>query len=398
MKKLLMLGAIFSAGALLSGCGGGSGGGSTVTVEILGNGIYYVAFQDGSGQWQDVTPSGTFISPTKTRYTLSVTNPSGSYGVMVFCETDNKGYILQAETSEINSISYPCGSPPFTISGNVNKTDPNNSVSVFWRRTWFNLGTSVTSYSISAYPETRSLIAIEYDPSNNSVKVFKQTLTINGNRTQNIDFNSASTADLTTATFTCTDPDFFGVYLSFWDGTQAYLGEGDGPTVNLKKVIPDSLAGRGGWLYAYDFDGDVGIEAVYTTFNNRTCKKPNQYTGTATKNFVSGNLTLNWDAWNPGIVGHTLKNYNFYVWDGINDPRWNITLTNGWLNSCTNCSYTFPDLTTIGWNSGWAPTSSYRVRLFAEASNGTWSDYVDCYLNGVCVNGIELSWVRANVP
>ena len=392
MKKVILVTALFA----IYSCGGGSSGGPTLTVEVLG-GPHLIAFQDGNLPWVDISGSGSGASG-KTTYTL---NTSGKYGIMVLCTNDGKGKIFHANISEMDKVVLSCRPEPFTLSGNITYSS-GSSASIFWRYSTYN--TSGSSYSFSVYPEQKPIYAIEYDSSSNPVKVFKKALNINGNVAQNIDFNSGVNVDSSTATFNCSDPDYTGFALAFWEGTHVPLKSfTSSSTVAITKFIPDSLVGNGGWLFVYDFIGSRGIEAIYKTFSSRTCNiKPNQYSGSVTKSFVGTpqRISLSWDSWNHGVTGHTLRFYRFNISYNSYTYRWTIDLSSGWLGPSSSYTYTFPDISLLGWNSSYIPNSSNvnSVSMTMEATSGSWSDYVSCRLNGVCIADNELSWARTTVP
>lgn len=392
--RKLLLGAFGLAS--LTACGGGGGGGTTtLTIEVLGNGTHQVAFQDSSGTWQNLT-GGTSVAG-KTTYTVN--NVAGKYGVAVICEytvgsiTIKRGDIVQATVQELSNLKFTCPPAPFTISGSVTYSSSVNSHELYWRRTISN----ASNFSVSAYPGKYPLMAVEYDSSNNPIKVFKEYLTVNNNLTTNIDFSSNSNvqpADTTTANFTCSEPVAFGLY--FWEGTQVYIYDYTPSVTNqtLTKLIPDIFVGNGGWLYVYDFSDGTGIEAVYKSFNNRNCKKPNAYTGsTSISTSPSGTAVFTWDSWNPGVPGHSLIGYSLWIILS-SSQSWSIQLTNGWLGGCTTCSYTFPP--SLPWNLTWVPNgvnhSSASITFYGF--NGNFQEFMDCHFEGICPRDLELSWTR----
>lgn len=415
MKKFLLFATSVLSAAVLSGCGGGGSNpaAGVVVVDVANNngGSVFFAYQDGSGTWQTIPPT---INGYKYSYQFNVNDPSGKYGVAVYCTSNLKGNLFHALVSERNSLYVDCGTPTHALSGQVlwNNSPLTYEAFAYWGTQYWTATTS-GSYSLTVREGRADVIGLfDNDTSGNAQYdnivhvVIYRNLNVNGTTQQDIDFTNSPQADTTTYSWNCGATNSHRVSFLSAGGTTIYNIGG----ASYQPIIPNTLLQSGDfWNYA-----STGTSGSATTTFQEFHVQPGNYTCQGFPNHMSQGATfqdvdvgqntqriqISWNAYSNGLGGHQTQVYKLDEYMSGGSYYWYMHWTEGWLGNSPSYTYTFPNLSSVtGWNNTWYPseaTQSGRGDWVAYTSNVTTVGLLNLYFDGTASNGME--YVTAQYP
>ncbi len=423
MRKNFLFPISIASSALLTACGGGGGnspqGVVTVTVANNGGNTVFFAFQDGSGAWQTASPT---VSGYKYNYQFNVNDPSGKYGVVVYCTSNLKGRLFHALVSERNSLYVDCGTPTHTLSGQfLLNGNPITGIDtlVFWGTQYWRVSqTGSYNFNSPGVPEgTHDIIGIledgmannnNLDPANTAHVVIDRNVSVTANTVYNINFTGSPQADTTTYSWNCIATNSHRVSFLSSGGTTIYNIGG----ASYQPIIPNSLLQNGDfWNYA-----STGTSGSATTTFEEFHAQPGNYTCQGFPNHMSQGATfqdvdvgqntqriqISWNAYSSGLNGHQTQVYKLDEYMFGATYYWYMHWTTGWLGNSSSYTYTFPNLSSLaGWDDNWYPseaTQSGRGDWVAYTSNRTTADILNLYFDGTASDGMEYVTARIINP
>ncbi|MCS7192154.1 MAG: hypothetical protein NZ937_04115 [Armatimonadetes bacterium] len=161
----------------------------------------FIAFQDGNGPWRWIDPTIT------SQYTFIVNDPSGRYGVAIVFVTPGLeiGRVEVAiyhatvdELSEINHVSEALLTNFVTVSGTVSGLGEGEAAVIAIGRFQTYVYPSQNTYSLRVPPGTYDLVAGKFPMQQESTAnkgLIRRNITVSGDTTINIDFNSPEAFD-----------------------------------------------------------------------------------------------------------------------------------------------------------------------------------------------------------
>ena len=381
----------------------------------------FIAFQDGNGPWQIAQGSGG-------QYTLTINDPAGRYGVAIVCVSNNNVdvNILHATWTELKEINHECGMPPsqnlVTISGEVSGLDNEYAhISVdgrFGFAYWLS-----PSYTLQVPPGIYDLVAAKFsDERFGANKIFIQrNISISGDTTINIDFNSPDAFDPETHNAVIDGVSSGelaegGVNFLSHNGTEIRMGskfESQPPTIQFQfSGIPISkqVGNDIHLLFAGAFSADS-----FRRFE-RYFKAPVDISATLPSPFGNASVTVatttpyarftaSWDAYSGAQAyfaefGSDRRSRQQLVSNAQPSKQkrrsrqevsrhWMVGLSVGWLGG--QSSYTLPDLSGLsGWNNNWGIPAGTQVPwvVGAVATNRPIQDFVNAEVTPV--DGLEV--------
>jgi hypothetical protein len=399
--RSMLLAALWLVGVVvLYGCTGGgglpSGGGGLpsgrqVRVKTFrGNQQSppnFIAFQDGSGAWQIPQGSG--------QYTLTINDPQGKYGLVIVDLTpEPEVNIIHATVNELSEINFVLEAPPanlVTVSGTVSGLGANERALIAMGG--FEASPPSNTYSLQVPPGTYDLIATKVTSGMQVNKVFIQrNISVSGNTTINIDFNSPNAFDPETHNAAVGgvsgETVVGGVEFRSHNGTLISTGVVSGVLQFPFAGIPSSK----------QFGNDIHqffAEASTTTSSRRIeryFKAPIDLSVTLPAPFGNATvtvatttpytrLTASWDAYSGAQA--------YFAHFGLGQVDWFVGLSAGWLGG--QRTYTLPDLSGVsGWNNNWGLPTSGTIdwEVGAVTTNRTIQDFVNA--DRTPVDGLEV--------
>ncbi len=366
--------------ALALACGGGGGSktstaaGGTVTVlppQFDGD-AYWVAYQDGSGPWKVVGPSNG-------KYTFTVTDPAGRYGMALIDEEPGSPtpayvdgqvhYFTLAEVSQIDYSSFRLLTSA-VVTGSVSGLQAADTARVHVRTRAANVAAGGSSYNFLAFSGTHNLAAIRQAGGGAADRLVVLRNISLPSSVPPIDFASQGFA-LTPQSATATGEDSGDSVVTYANWLTPNT------STNLAIATGNALAFNA--LPAANHQADethfIGARATQSA-TGKTC-----LAGRYTKSPVGVAITLPAKinspvfgtavttpyyrptlSWSP-IAGSLAS--DVFAADTTNHIYWSATFSAGWLAGNTATSYTFPDFSGLaGWNNAWG---------FAYGSSLSWS-------------------------
>ncbi len=348
----------------LSGCGGGGGSGGTTgpTVRVTISGAQWVAFQDGkTGSWQTLTASGGFsgnipLSSADERYSLAWVCPGDKPVVNV----------VHATRSELPNLSATCPSTPSGTQVNVTVVVqglPDGSYAL--------TGIGGTTFVGSGQTKpirqgTYDVISIRFGAGNVPNKVWIQRgRTFNNDTTYTVNFDQSDSAlirvlNVSAGTLTVNgiDPgagESVSAILSLDSPTRSTLvtvGSTSGQPLSYP-IMPSNVLSAGERFRLRLVGNARGEERILSSL-------PDNLSITLLPPFTNPNFSPN----SSGAVSITaiglsysetpIRDYQMTIGGGLQQARWQIYISSGWLGNDTE--YVSPGViqTLSGWNNAWS--------------------------------------------
>lgn len=387
----------------------------------LGDGTYWVAFQDGpAGTWTEWSPTTANI------YDFPVTDGLGRYGVAFHrlesdgVNTVEKIYVIQATLAELSSLDT-FHNTQYTVSGTLsNYTGSNDSAAalMYVRGDGDDLVPDPYAYSILAIPSgLRDLLVVEWNAISSdfvSNFVLRRDINITGDLAgQDVDF----TNDVDVEALVYTPHNFAGGIVG--QLLEAYYSTSHGTAINL---VSETYDGATAEIYpyvtnasvtqtddAYSFQVSTGTGTKHRIRNFPAATDPGDQSiglsslatlaGTAVSTSQTTGLNYTPDPTSftnaPVFRGYQIDLDQTVV--GISGgAHWKLMVSTGWLGAAT--SYTHPTLVTIsGFDSAWDMDSGTLTNTTVSAltsNNGTGLSAITRKTIGPSSNNLEpISWV-----
>jgi hypothetical protein len=390
---------------------------TNLTMDI-GDGTYWVAFQDGSGSWTEWSPT------SGNTYNFPVTDGNGRYGVAFHQQesdsvnTVEKTYVIHATIGELASLDA-FSNERFSVSGTLsNRTGSNDSAfAVMYVTGDGGLVGDPYAYTIPQVPAgNRDLLAIEEDTISQTPGnfVIRRKVPVTGDlQNQDVDFSSSEAEALTHIE----DIDFFGsspnqlleVYYSTANGTSIEISSETYDGVNPTKYgyLTNTSLTQAGDSYSFQISNSTGSKY---RIRNRAATDGNpgtqtmglgslaSLTGTAVNAIQTTGLSYTYDPtsfMNPVFRVFQIDLDQTVV--GIDGgAHWQIKISAGWLGATT--TYMHPSLSSIsGFNPTWnmiSATQTHATVSAATSNNGTGLSLIIRKTMGRSSNNLdESTWV-----
>lgn len=356
-------------------------GPKTVTVDEVGM-INWVAFQDGSGAWQELT--GT---------TFTVPDGAGKYGVAWEC-TSGSGQptvkVLLATASESTGVTASCqgilATYVYTVTGTVLGIPSGGTAFVAIGSRYAVVTASNPNFTLSGVPagvQTAVAYAL-YNGGAPYAMVMVRNATISGDTTWTPDVSTGWAFTLNTFDVTGTPggetPGLSANLVTSGSAGPTILGSTTGTTVSYPE-LPVAFSQP---TDTYILDGgalatgvaQAAVVKSQSPTNGATLQLPSALSLSAGIGVTTSTATATWGSATFATSGGLKFFFASLTPSTITSPAWVVIATGGWMGTAT--SYTFPDFSaTSGWNTSWNfPTGqSATAAMFVYHTNATVSQF-----------------------
>lgn len=346
-----------------------------VTVDKVGT-INWLAYQDGTGAWQQLTGSS-----------FPVSDSAGRYGVAWECPspiTHGPGVgVIQATTAESTAVLAGC--PPtqptttYTISGTLSGIPSGGTAVISLGSASASVTAASPGFTLNPVPSgIHTLVAYSLDSGGApGTMVVSRNVTINSNDSSyNVDLTSGQTFVLDTAQLTNTpsnlstsSTNISAFLVSTGEGINRLATSSPGSATVTYPVLPASLS-QSSDLYELSGSSNPPVSSGTTSdqvamlshdpSNGQSVALPAPISSDATLTVSASTTTVTWGTaaftGSGGLTVHSATD------DSLTGASWIVAVTAGWNGS--TATYTFPDFTSVtGWNTAWNPPAASNVAL-----------------------------------
>lgn len=394
--------AMASLALALAACGGGGGGGTTapgptqpqgpsfagpVTVVLPDDGrTYWMAYQDGDSNW-------ALAQRTSTGFTFQVNNTAGKYGLVLTSEDPqgssgmgprvNSLFLTRQEVPSVDLTvtSQMTATVFFNISGAPTSSGDGPAPTCYLgiSSVLKKLGSCATSPGTNAfidtYATTSDVFLTHLDGTGQADLILAQRdVPLSYGKTLAFDFAAASRLSNTQQTRLVNDVPVAGETVSYSATynsatSRARLGQTAQRSLSYG-LVPDAMR-RPTDFYSVGATATLDQNGAYARRSGayRSLSGKGQdvqlppYVNPIVVGVVPGtNAPRPSLRWTP-LKGSLMSDVEVFT-DSAWLPEWYATFSAGWMGGQTQMSYSFPDLSALGWKSSWNLPATENLYLY----------------------------------
>ena len=408
-KWLACHGALVLLGALAA-CGGGGGGSTASPTEtasyagpvtvILPNdngSTFWLAYQDGDGPWK-LAPAGSGT------VTVQIQDPAGRYGFVLVDDplppnssyvgiTVSNVFLTRQESAKVDfGKASGSGLPYASVRGSFSGASTQAKCTVSLKAHYISSVNPCSTYSIaSAVPGITDAIATHSDPAGvvDSLVVKRGVEVIDG---ATIDFDFSSGPSLLEgrqhASFTGADRGGADVSFNvFWTSGRAtaYLSQDSTglayPTVGANARLDGDVYSVSGTYVTSGPTPTYRVAGYQSKSGIGQALEMPRFTNPMTVSYIGSAAGIRpVMSWSP-MAGNLLSQIYAYPSDNL-APAWDFAFSKGWMKGAAAVTYTYPDLSPLGWNSRWSLRAGATTTIYFY-EGGTNVPYPEYFGNGV---------------
>ncbi|MCX7969053.1 MAG: hypothetical protein N3B10_11300 [Armatimonadetes bacterium] len=386
----------------------------------------FIAFQDGNDPWQRIEPT---IGP---QYTFVVNDPSGRYGVAIVFVTPGleiggvEVSIYHATVDELSEINHVSEAPLanfVTVSGTVSGLGEGEAAVIAMGRFQTYVYPSQNTYFLRVPPGTYDLVAGKFPMQQESTAnkgLIQRNITVSGDTTINIDFNSPDAFDpeirnaVVGGTLSSEEHASGIVFFHTHNRTEIMTGSRGGNQLPIQfpfVAVPTNKQ------FSNDIHELMGMASSENAGRliQRYFKAPGDISATLPSPFGDASVrvattnpyvrfTASWDAYSGAQAYYASFGYPIGRSRSASAPKpskakkpsrqeisrhWFVGLSARWLGG--QSSYTLPDFSGLsGWDNNWGFPAGSQVpwEIGAVATNRSIQDFVNAELTPV--DGLEV--------